>query len=138
LENCLEGITYCCRRTLRWGCPGAYWLHRGILDLGVESKILTNSSQTFGDDTVTSTSRSAQVTIFCDNFSVEITIARNEESELFGYKKKVFSSIHISESSILHKVNDSPYIKGKLLVREIRKVMARETGVEEIAFYFFS
>lgn len=35
---------------------GAYWLHRALLDLGVDSKILTDSSCTFQDETVFSIS----------------------------------------------------------------------------------
>lgn len=31
---------------------GAYWLHLGLKELGVDSKILTNSKITFGDDSV--------------------------------------------------------------------------------------
>lgn len=33
---------------------GAYWLHRGLIGLGVDSKILTNSKDTLGDSTVSS------------------------------------------------------------------------------------
>lgn len=33
---------------------GGYWLHRGLKNIGVESKVLTNSSDTLGDDDVTS------------------------------------------------------------------------------------
>ncbi len=33
---------------------GAYWLHKGLLKSGISSRILTNSRDTFGDDTVTS------------------------------------------------------------------------------------
>ncbi len=36
---------------------GAYWLHQGLQGIGVDSWVLTNSRQTFGDDTVVSTSR---------------------------------------------------------------------------------
>ncbi|WP_045219263.1 glycosyltransferase family 4 protein [Desulfonatronum thioautotrophicum] len=36
---------------------GAYWLHHGLKEIGVDSWILTNSRQTLGDDTVVSTSR---------------------------------------------------------------------------------
>lgn len=33
---------------------GAYWLHKGLLKVGVDSKILTNSNETFGDSTIKS------------------------------------------------------------------------------------
>lgn len=36
---------------------GAYWLHHGLKDIGVDSWVLTNSRQTLGDETVISTSR---------------------------------------------------------------------------------
>ncbi len=37
----------------RGAARGAYWLHRALLDLGVESAVLTNARDTLGDDTVT-------------------------------------------------------------------------------------
>ena len=33
---------------------GAYWLHQGLLKLGVDSRILTNSKETYNDLTVES------------------------------------------------------------------------------------
>lgn len=33
---------------------GAYWLHRGLREIGVDSHLLTNSHETHGDDSVTS------------------------------------------------------------------------------------
>lgn len=33
---------------------GAYWLHKGLLDLGIDSRVLTTSTQTYGDPTVNS------------------------------------------------------------------------------------
>lgn len=33
---------------------GAYWLHKGLLGLGVDSRVLTNSRETYSDETVTS------------------------------------------------------------------------------------
>lgn len=33
---------------------GAYWLHRGLCEIGVESHLLTNSRETYGDRSVTS------------------------------------------------------------------------------------
>ena len=33
---------------------GAYWLHKGLLELGVDSHVLTSSKETYGDKTVTS------------------------------------------------------------------------------------
>jgi glycosyltransferase involved in cell wall biosynthesis len=38
----------------RGAALGAYWLHKELLNLGVESKILTNSSETYIDKSVTS------------------------------------------------------------------------------------
>jgi len=35
---------------------GAYWLHEGLLSLGVDSKILSNTEETFGDNSVSSIS----------------------------------------------------------------------------------
>jgi glycosyltransferase involved in cell wall biosynthesis len=32
---------------------GAYWLHQGLLDLSVDSRVLCNSNETYGDSTVT-------------------------------------------------------------------------------------
>ena len=32
---------------------GAYWLHQGLLELGVASRVLTTSKETYGDPTVT-------------------------------------------------------------------------------------
>jgi glycosyltransferase involved in cell wall biosynthesis len=37
---------------------GAYWLHKGLIDIGIESSMLTNSGQTFGDQTIFCTSNS--------------------------------------------------------------------------------
>lgn len=34
---------------------GSYWLHQGLISLGVDSHILTSSKETFGDHSVTST-----------------------------------------------------------------------------------
>ncbi len=34
---------------------GAYWLHRGLLDLGVDSRVFTDSELTFGEEQVIST-----------------------------------------------------------------------------------
>lgn len=68
---------------------GAYWLHRGLLDLGVESKILTNSSQTFGDDTVTSTlkgQKSKVASIFLHKLDVLPTVIYKDR------KKVIFST----------------------------------------------
>ncbi len=31
---------------------GAYWLHKGLLDIGIDSAVLTNSEETFGDESV--------------------------------------------------------------------------------------
>lgn len=46
---------------LRGGAArGAYWLHQGLLALGVESRVLTNSRETFGDPTVFSVTRTAK------------------------------------------------------------------------------
>ena len=37
---------------------GAYWLHCGLRELGVESKVFTNSKITFDDDSVITTVKS--------------------------------------------------------------------------------
>ena len=39
---------------------GAYWLHRGLLALDVESRLFTNSKQTYGDASVTTVSDNAK------------------------------------------------------------------------------
>lgn len=44
---------------------GAYWLHKGLVSLGVDSKILTNSMSTFGDVRVTSVNTSKKQKIMC-------------------------------------------------------------------------
>ena len=36
---------------------GAYWLHKSLVDLGIDSKILTNSKITFGDNRVFSVTK---------------------------------------------------------------------------------
>lgn len=44
---------------------GAYWLHKGLVFLGADSKILTNSMSTFGDPRVTSVNTSKKQKIMC-------------------------------------------------------------------------
>jgi glycosyltransferase involved in cell wall biosynthesis len=43
---------------------GAYWLHQGLKELGVASKILTNSKNTLGDDSVISTTQNNKNKLF--------------------------------------------------------------------------
>lgn len=68
---------------------GAYWLHCGLLSLGVESKVLTNSFTTLGDPTVITVSNNKIAKLF--------TLIRNnlDSIPLFFYrnkKKVIFSS----------------------------------------------
>lgn len=55
---------------------GAYWLHLGLKELGVESKIFTNSKTTLGDDSIISVIRSKKDKLFnmirpqLDNFLI--------------------------------------------------------------------
>jgi glycosyltransferase involved in cell wall biosynthesis len=42
----------------RGAARGAYWLHRALVEIGVDSTILTNSRDDLGDDTVISANRS--------------------------------------------------------------------------------
>ncbi len=43
---------------------GAYWLHRGLLELGVSSKVFTNSRETHGDTTVVSITQNKKGKLF--------------------------------------------------------------------------
>ena len=53
---------------------GAYWLHLGLRELGVNSEILTNSKVTLGDENVT--------TILKDRKSKIENMIRNEENTI--------------------------------------------------------
>ncbi len=61
---------------------GAYWLHKGLLELGVDSHVLTNSKEDYGEKTVT--------TIAADTRGRLLTFARGraDASVLRLYRKR--------------------------------------------------
>lgn len=80
---------------------GAYWLHQGLLNQGVNSTILTDSEITFGDETVESTTKSKKdklLRIVRENIDYLFTLPyRNRTRDLF--------------SSGLFGINIEPFIK---------------------------
>jgi hypothetical protein len=53
MEDCNLKILHIVAGDLSGGAArGAYWLHTALKELGVDSKIFTNSRVTFGDDSV--------------------------------------------------------------------------------------
>jgi len=68
---------------------GAYWLHNGLVDLGIDSKILTNSKITFGDDRVISTNQTKKDKLF--NF-IRLQLDSNIQTLYRNRKRVIFST----------------------------------------------
>ncbi len=68
---------------------GAYWLHNGLVDLGIDSKILTNSKITFGDDRVISTNQTKRDKLF--NF-IRLQLDSNMQTFYRNRKRVIFST----------------------------------------------
>jgi len=68
---------------------GAYWLHRGLVDSGVDSKIWTNSKTTFGDEKVISVNKTKK-----DKLSNFIRVQLDANMQIFykNRKKVIFST----------------------------------------------
>jgi glycosyltransferase involved in cell wall biosynthesis len=90
MEDCNLKILHIVAGDLSGGAArGAYWLHTALKELGVDSKIFTNSRVTFGDDSV--------VTITNSKKSKAVNIIRGQLDSLTPllYKKRkkiIFSS----------------------------------------------
>lgn len=67
---------------------GAYWLHKGVIAIGVDSYLLTNSRETYGDPTVTSLNRSEaerlRYSLRSRIGNLPINLYRNRKSQIFN------------------------------------------------------
>ena len=89
---------------------GAYDLHKGLLELGVDSKILTNSKEVYGDNTVTSIDGNDKIRRFLSlargqaDASLQNIYPRHHEMSfhggIFGYD--FTKSVHYFEADIVH------------------------------------
>jgi glycosyltransferase involved in cell wall biosynthesis len=67
---------------------GALWLHQGLLDINVESRILTNSKETLGNHTITSVAQTTRELI-SNAFrarldQLPVILYRNRKTEIFS------------------------------------------------------
>ncbi|WP_346856196.1 glycosyltransferase family 4 protein [uncultured Draconibacterium sp.] len=67
---------------------GAYWLHRGLINLGVDSKVFTNSEITFGDTsviTITKTKKDKLKKVVHENLDYLLTLFyRKRNKDIFS------------------------------------------------------
>lgn len=67
---------------------GAYWLHKGLIEIGVDSHLLTNSRETYGDPSVISLNKSEPERLWYSFRSrignLPINLYRNRKSQIFN------------------------------------------------------
>jgi glycosyltransferase involved in cell wall biosynthesis len=95
---------------------GAYWLHLGLKELGIDSKVLTNSKTTLGDDSVIIATRSKKDKIFnmirrqLDNLLLSFYTKRKKiifSSGLFGINFTKTKECQEADIIHLHWINGS-------------------------------
>lgn len=104
---------------------GAYWLHQGLREIGVDSHVLTNSRETYGDPTVTSLCKSGADKV---RFALSHRLA-NSPIHLYSKRKGLiyntgFDGIDISRHSLYESsdIIHLHWINGLVSIHSLRKV----------------
>ncbi|KFZ36537.1 hypothetical protein HR45_15480 [Shewanella mangrovi] len=94
---------------------GAYWLHKGLLEQGIDSTIITSSELTLGEPEIIGILNEENKELYKNNLQSEKKILSeysNKSAELFstglfGFKLKSLDKIKKSDIIHLHWVNDN-------------------------------